>query len=332
MAKLLTISPSPHVHGSFTSTRLMRDVLLGLIPAQLVAIYYFGIPALTLTLISVISCMATEFIISKFVLKKGNTLPDLSALVTGVLLAFNLPSNLSPLLVILGAIFAIGVGKMSFGGLGSNPFNPALVGRVFLLISFPAPMTTWPVPTGFTTSFADAITGATPLGLAKNTGYIDKAIEPVYNNIPYLLNLVTGHIGGSMGEISAAALLIGLIWLLLRKVITWHIPAAVIGSLAIITGTMWLIDPIQYMDPLFHILAGGALLGAVFMATDYVSSPMTIQGMVLYGIGIGSITAVIRLFGDYPEGMSFAILIMNGLVPLINNKIKPERFGREDKK
>ena len=320
MAKLLIISPSPHVHGNLKSTRLMRDVLMGLIPAQLAAVYYFGIPALTLTLVSVISCMATEFVISKFVLKKGNTLPDLSAVVTGVLLAFNLPSNLSPLLVVMGAIFAIGVGKMSFGGLGNNPFNPALVGRVFLLISFPAPMTTWPVPTGFTFSFADAVTGATPLGHnIQSAGY-------------NILDLVTGHIGGSMGEISAAALLIGFVWLLLRKVITWHIPVAVIGSLAAVTGVMWLIDSVQYMDPLFHILVGGALLGAIFMATDYVSSPMTITGMVLYGIGIGSITAVIRLFGDYPEGMSFAILIMNGLVPLINNNIKPERFGREDKK
>lgn len=325
----LIIAPSPHIHSGNKTQTLMRDVLLALIPAQLVSLYFFGLPALLLTAVSVASCMAAEYLIAKYLLKTENTLHDLSAVVTGLLLAFNLPVNLSPGLVAAGALFAIAVGKMSFGGLGCNPFNPALVGRVFLLISFPVQMTSWPVPNGFATPLVDAATGATPLALIKEALKSGASVESVAKELPATLDLLLGKMGGSMGEVSAIALLLGMVWLLVRKVITWHIPVATLGTLALITGLMWLIDRSLYMDPLFHLLTGGAILGAVYMATDYVSSPMTRSGMLLYGAGIGLLTGLIRLFGAYPEGMSFAILIMNGMVPLINNYIKPQRFGRE---
>jgi electron transport complex protein RnfD len=245
------------------------------------------------------------------------------------LLAFNVPTNLPIWIIIVGSLVAIGVGKMSFGGLGNNPFNPALVGRVFLLISFPVQMTSWPVPTGFSNSYTDAVTGATPLGVMKEGIGIGESVSAIMDKIPSHMELFYGHMGGSMGEIAAVALLLGFVYLLIRKVITWHIPISIIGTIAIFTGILWFVNPESNADPLFHLLTGGVLLGAIFMATDYVTSPMSVKGMWIYGIGIGLITVLIRVFGAYPEGVSFAILIMNAFVPLINSYIKPKRFGEE---
>jgi electron transport complex protein RnfD len=250
-------------------------------------------------------------------------------MVTGLLLAFNVPANLPVWIIIIGSLVAIGIGKMSFGGLGNNPFNPALVGRVFLLISFPVQMTSWPVPNGFNTGYTDAVTGATPLGMMKEG--IDKGdtVSDIMSQIPSHMEMFYGHMGGSMGEIAALALLIGFAYLLIRKVITWHIPVSIIATITVFTGILWLINPEANADPVFHLLTGGILLGAIYMATDYVTSPMSVKGMWVYGIGIGVITVLIRVFGAYPEGVSFAILIMNAFVPLINAYIKPKRFGEE---
>ncbi|MBR6371186.1 MAG: RnfABCDGE type electron transport complex subunit D, partial [Bacteroidaceae bacterium] len=252
---------------------------------------------------------------------------DGSAIITGILLAFNLPSNIPLYMIVMGALVAIGIGKMVFGGLGNNPFNPALVGRVFLLISFPARMTSWPVPHQMV-AYADAVTGATPLNLI---GQIAGGNTAAADQLPGLKDLFLGNIGGCLGEVSALALLIGLVILLWRKVITWHIPVTILATVTVFTGIMWLINPVLYVNPLYHLCAGGLMLGAVFMATDYVTSPMTAKGMVWYGIGIGFLTVIIRYFGSYPEGMSFAILIMNAVVPLINNWCKPKRFGEAAK-
>jgi electron transport complex protein RnfD len=272
---------------------------LYLIPAFLVSLYFFGVGALVVTLTSVIACVLFEYLIQKFLYKKQPTIGDGSAILTGLLLAFNLPSNLPVWIIVIGALAAIGIGKMSFGGLGNNIFNPALVGRVFLLISFPAQMTTWPVPGNFPLTYTDAETGATVLaGLKQHAG-----------DLPSYADLLIGNMGGSIGEVGAIALLLGLVFMLVRKIITWHIPVSIIGTVAIFTGIMYLIDPVTYANPLIHILSGGLLLGAIFMATDYVSSPMSTNVMLVYGVGIGVITTVIRLFGAYPEGMSFAMLI-----------------------
>jgi electron transport complex protein RnfD len=248
-------------------------------------------------------------------------------MVTGLLLAFNVPANLPVGIIIIGALVSIGIGKMSFGGLGTNPFNPALVGRVFLLISFPAQMTSWPVPKGFDTGYLDAETGATPLGMLQEKG--EATVSQVMENAPSYSDLFYGQMGGSLGEMAAFALIIGLIILLYLRVISWHIPVSIILSTGVFTGILWLADPTQYADPLFHILSGGLLLGAIFMATDYVSSPMVPKAMWIYGIGIGVLTVIIRVFGSYPEGVSFAILVMNAFVPILNRYIKPKRFGEE---
>jgi len=323
----LFISPSPHVYEDTTVKRLMFDVVIAMLPALAFSIYFFGMGAIIVTLTAVVSCLAFEWLIQKFILKQQPTISDGSALVTGILLAFNVPTNLPIGIIIIGSLVAIGVGKMSFGGLGNNPFNPALVGRVFLLISFPVQMTSWPVPTGFSNSYTDAVTGATPLGIMKEGIGAGKAVSELMAEIPSHMELFYGHMGGSMGEIAAVALLIGFAYLLIRKVITWHIPVIVIGTIAIFTGILWMVNPESNADPMFHLLTGGVMLGAIFMATDYVTSPMSVKGMWIYGIGIGVITVPIRVFGAYPEGVSFAILIMNAFVPLINAYIKPKRFG-----
>jgi electron transport complex protein RnfD len=307
----------------------MYDVLLALIPAYLVSVWMFGWGALYVTALSVASCVGFEYLIQRFVLKNKPTLCDGSAVITGVLLAFNVPSNLPPLLLVAGALVAIGVGKMTFGGLGQNIFNPALVGRVFLLISFPVPMTSWPVPQGFHTGVLDAVTGATPLGMVREGLASGESMSSIMANLPDYLDLLVGKMAGSTGEVSSLALLLGGIFLLLRRTITWHIPVSVLVTMALFTGVMHLAHPGQYASPVFHLLTGGALLGALFMATDYVTSPMTPRGMLVYGAGIGVITVLIRLFGAYPEGMSFAILIMNAFVPLLNRYIRPVRFGEE---
>ena len=321
---MLTLSPAPHIHSGDKVSRRMLNVVIAMIPAYLVSLYYFGLGALCVSLIAIASCLLFEFLIQRFILKGQNTLGNMSALVTGVLLSFNLPSNLPWWIVVIGALVAIGIGKMSFGGLGNNPFNPALVGRVFLLISFPAQMTTWPrpVPMNLDFNYFDAETGATTLSMIK---------EGTAGQMPSYLDMLYGAIGGSMGEVSAIALIIGMIYLLATKTISWHIPVSILATVFIFTGIFWLVDPEIYTDPLIHLLSGGLLLGAIFMATDYVTSPMTHCGQVIYGIGIGVITCVIRLWGAYPEGVSFAILIMNAVTPLLNNYIKPRRYGEKIK-
>lgn len=327
----ITISPSPHVYEDTTVKRLMFDVVIAMLPVLAISIYFFGMGAIIVTLTAVVSCLAFEWLIQKYMLKQEPSITDGSALVTGILLAFNVPTNLPIWIIIVGSLVAIGVGKMSFGGLGNNPFNPALVGRVFLLISFPVQMTSWPVPTGFSNSYTDAVTGATPLGIMKEGIGAGESVSAIMDKIPSHMEMFYGHMGGSMGEIAAVALLLGFVYLLIRKVITWHIPISIIATITIFTGILWMINPESNADPLFHLLTGGVLLGAIFMATDYVTSPMSVKGMWIYGVGIGLITVLIRVFGAYPEGVSFAILIMNAFVPLINMYIKPKRFGEEVK-
>ena len=323
MAQKLYVTTSPHVHCGDTIERNMRWVIVALMPALIASFVVFGLGSLIVTATSVASCLFFEWFITKVFLKKPSTLADGSAIITGILLAFNLPSNLPLYMIVIGALVAIGIGKMAFGGLGNNPFNPALVGRVFLLISFPAKMTSWPVPHQLS-AYADAVTGATPMNLI---GQIAGGNVSAADQLPGLTDLFLGNIGGCIGEVSALALLIGLVILLWRKVITWHIPVAILLTVAVLTGIMWLINPVLYVNPLYHLCSGGLMLGAIVMATDYVTSPMTHKGMLWYGAGIGFLTVIIRYFGSYPEGMSFAILIMNAVTPLINNWCKPKRFG-----
>ena len=322
MEKSLYISPSPHIHGGDSISKNMYGVLIALIPAFLVSLYYFGLGALIVTLVSVVSCVLFEYLIQKFIMKKEPTICDGSAILTGVLLAFNVPSNLPVWIIMLGALFAIGVAKMSFGGLGNNIFNPALAGRAFLLISFPAQMTTWPLvdaTSAFPLTYTDAETGATVLSL------LNEGVKELSS----YTSLLIGNHGGSLGEVSAIALLLGFAYMLWRKIITWHVPVTIILTIFAFTGIMHLVNPETYASPFLHILSGGLMLGAIFMATDYVTSPMTKKGMVIYAIGIGLLTSIIRLFGSYPEGMSFAILIMNSLTPLINAYVKPKHFGEK---
>ena len=321
----LTISPSPHVHGGDSVKRNMYGVIIALLPAWATSLWFFGFGALAVTLISVASCVLIEFLIQKFVMKVKTTICDGSAALTGLILALNMPSNLPWWIIVIGALVAIGVAKMTFGGLGQNIANPAILARVFLLISFPQQMTSWPKP-GQLTSYADAATGATPLGLMKEALRDGKSVSEVAD-LPSTTDLLLGNMGGSLGEVAAIALLIGFVILLVRRIITWHIPVAVLGTIAVLSAIFWLADPSAYPSPLFHLLTGGALLGAIFMATDYVTSPMSHSGMLVYGFGIGLLTFIIRTFGAYPEGMSFAILIMNMLTPLINTYFKPKRFG-----
>jgi electron transport complex protein RnfD len=309
----------------------MLTVVVALFPAFITSVFYFGLGAIIVTATSVASCLVFEYLIQRYILKKPLSINDGSALVTGILLAFNLPSNIPVLIIVIGSFISIAVAKMTFGGLGNNPFNPALVGRVFMLISFPVQMTSWPLPKGLATGYTDAVTGATPLAIIKEGLKNGEPLSSLMNQIPTPAQMFLGNMGGSIGEIAAVALLIGFIYLLIKKVITWHIPVSVIGSMAIFTAILWLVNPEKNANPMFHILAGGVLLGAIFMATDYVTSPMVPKAMLIYGFGIGVITVIIRVYGAYPEGVSFAILIMNAFVPLMNAYIKPKRFGEEVK-
>ncbi len=323
------ISGSPHVHGGESTKKIMYSVIIALMPAFLFSIYYFGFDAVRVTLISVAACVLTEWLIQKFLLKGQNTISDGSAIITGMLLAFNLPSNIPAWMIIVGSIVAIGIGKMSFGGLGNNPFNPALVGRVFMLISFPVAMTTWPTPKPlFGEALSDAVTGPTLLGHIKEgvAQGMSASDLSVYENIEPLIY------SGSLGEIGSIAIIIGGLFLIFRKVIDWQTPVFVIATVAIISTICWLVDPTQFVNPMIHIFGGGLMLGAFFMATDMATSPMTTSGKIVFAIGIGALTIIIRLWGAYPEGMSFAILIMNAFVPLINKICKPKRFGNTVKK
>lgn len=306
----LNLSPSPHLHTPRSTSGAMRHVLIALLPALACALYYFGLPALRTLLVAAAAAMATEWAITRYMLRRPSTLADCSALLTGVLLALNLPANLPWWMTVAGAVFAIAIAKMAFGGLGCNIFNPALAGRVFLLISFPAAMTCWPLPdAGF--GDADGATGATLLSQLK---------ESAAAFGPDAAAMLSGDMGGSMGETCAVAILLGLVYLLATRTISWHIPAAIVAGMAVV-------DLAAGFPLWVDLLSGGMLLGAVFMATDYVTSPMTRRGMLVYGLLIGIITASIRRWGIYPEGMSFAILIMNGATPLINRYMRPARFS-----
>lgn len=323
MSKILTISPSPHIHQESSVSKIMQSVIIALIPALIWSFFVFGLPAVLTTLVSVIACVGFEWLIKKYLLKVNATVSDGSAVLTGILLAMNLPASLPLWIVIIGALIAIGVAKMSFGGLGNNPFNPALVGRVFLLISFPVQMTTWPI----NNNAVDATTGATPLAFIKAGLKSGTPVSDIMKELPTYSDLFIGNIGGSLGEISVVLLLIGFIFMLFKKVISWHIPVSVIGSIFIFTGMLWLVNPDQNINPVYHILTGGVMLGAIFMATDMVTSPMSKWGQLIFGVGIGIITVCIRVWGAYPEGISFAILIMNAFTPLINKFVKPKLFG-----
>lgn len=331
MGKLI-VSLSPHAHGTDSVEKNMFGVVIALIPAILVSFFYFGLGSVVVLLSSVAFCMFFEWAITKYMLKREPTLTDGSAIVTGLLLGMNLPSNLPVWIVIIGALVAIGVAKMTFGGLGNNPFNPALVGRCVLLVSFPAQMTSWPM-VGQLTSYLDAQTGATPLAIMKQA--IKSGDASILDKLPSATQLLLGSnptLGlGTIGEVCALALLLGLAYLLWKKIITWHIPVSIIATVFVFSGLLHFANPV-YANPLSEILSGGLMLGAIFMATDYVTSPMTHKGQLIYGIAIGFFTVVIRNWGSYPEGMSFAILIMNAFTPIINLSTKPKRFGEAVKK
>ena len=326
----LTVTPAPHLHSGNSVRKNMYSVIIALAPAYLMSLYYFGLGAFLISLTAVVACVGFEFLIQQYIMKKQTTVADGSAALTGLLLAFNLPSNLPLWIVVIGAFVAIGVAKMSFGGLGNNLFNPALAGRVFLLISFPNAMTTYPkadnmwnVETLFSNGqyskeYIDAFTGATPLEQMKCQSW---------DSFPDLFDLFIGNIGGNIGEVSAVALLIGFAFLLYRRVISWHIPVAVIGTVFAFTGILHIANADICASPVLHLLTGGLLLGAIFMATDYTTSPMSKTGMLIYGAGIGIVTVVIRVWGVHPEGIYFAILMMNAVTPLINIYFKPKLFA-----
>ena len=315
MANRIIAAPSPHIHGAESTRRIMGDVVLALLPALLVSAYVLGWRVLFVTAVSVVACVAFEYLIARFLLKRRSTIGDLSAVVTGLLLAFNLPTGIPWWIVVIGALVAIGIGKMTFGGLGCNPFNPALTGRIFLLIAYPVQMTDW------TTGVPDALTGSTILADVKAGLTSVSGVD--------FVAMLGGHMNGSMGEIGSFALILGGIYLLCRRVISWHIPVAVLGTMALFAFFLAIGDggAALWQMPLLHLLAGGALLGAIYMATDYSTSPMTHCGMLIYGVGIGLLTMIIRVWGAYPEGMSFAIFIMNAATPLINKYCRPKRFG-----
>lgn len=312
MSQLITISPSPHAHTPVTVRRLMLNVIVALLPAVALALYCFGLGAAVVIATSIAGCVVVEYLISRYMLGEKPSIGNLSAVLTGLLLALNLPSNLPIWTVLIGCVIAIGIGKMTFGGLGCNIFNPALVGRVFLLLSFPVQMTTWPLPMENRMAYLDATTGATTLGQLKMAQISGADVD--------ILTHALGFTGGSMGEMGAIALLIGFIYLLCTRTITWHIPVSILATVALFSLCIG-------VNPGVQLVTGGLMLGAIFMATDYVTSPMSHSGMILYGVMIGIITVVIRQWGAYPEGVSFAILIMNGVTPLINRYVKPRKFG-----
>ncbi|MBO4570784.1 MAG: RnfABCDGE type electron transport complex subunit D [Bacteroidales bacterium] len=334
--KQTIVSPSPHLHSSLSTRSLMRDVIIALAPAMIVSVLFYGWRALMLLAVCTATCVLAEWFITKFMLKRPDTVGDLSAVVTGILLALNIPPASPWWLAVVGSIVAIGIAKMTFGGLGQNIFNPALVGRVFLLVSFPVLMTDWALPGGSWNLFGpsvDAYSGATPLGIAKEGLLNGMTLPEIFAQHPEFTWKEMFYIkaGGSTGEISALALIIGFTYLVCRRVIKVTIPLTIVATVAVITAIFSAVNPDVYTGPLFNIFNGGLLLGAIFMATDYVTSPMTTKGQIIFAVGIGIITVAIRYFGSYPEGVSFAILIMNCTVPLLNKYCKPARFGKEVK-
>ena len=327
MSKLL-VSPSPHIHSSVSTKSLMRDVVIALLPAALVSVVFYGLGELLVLAVSIASCVLLEYVLTRFLMKTSSTICDWSAAVTGLLLGLNLPATTPWWVVFIGAVVAIGVAKMSFGGLGQNPFNPALTGRVFLLVSFPTYMTHWEAPQGL--FGVDAVTGPTPLGMVKE-GLLQG------NTVPQIMDqygldygrMLFANLGGTAGEACALALLAGFVYLLVRRVIRPHITLSIWATVALVSLIFWLADPSRFTDPVFNLLTGGMILGSCFMATDYVTSPMSVKGGIVFGIGIGFITMMIRYFGSYPEGMSFAILIMNAFVPLLNMWFHQKKYGRK---
>lgn len=329
----LIVSLSPHIHGNDSIKRNMYGVVIALLPALLVSFYYFGVGAAVVCITSVVSCVFFEWAINRYLLRNRNlSVLDGSAVITGLLLGFNLPSNIPVWIVVIGSLVAIGIGKMTFGGLGCNPFNPALVGRCFLLVSFPAQMTSWPVA-GLQWHYMDAVTEATPLSIMKEAAKTGDAT--VLEKLPDSLSMILGNNGaafggGSIGEVCALALLAGLAYMLWRNIITWHIPISILLTIFAFSGILHIVDS-SYADPMTVLFSGGVMLGAIFMATDYVTSPMTHKGQIIYGVSIAVLTIVIRNWGAYPEGMSFAILVMNAFTPLINMYVRPKRFGENRK-
>jgi Na+-translocating ferredoxin:NAD+ oxidoreductase subunit D len=338
MARMFDVSATPHLRDRTDISQIMYSVVIALMPAVLGSVYFFGVRALWIIALSVLTCVATEGIIQKL-LGKPLTIRNGSAIVTGILLAFNLPSGISWWLPVIGGVFAIAVAKMTFGGLGYNPMNPALIGRVFLLFSFPVQMTTtWQAPTGF--PGIDARTTATPLNILKENSAIlhnqslysvdslNAAVSKVADLNATLLNSFLGNRSGSIGETSVLLLLIGAAYLLYKGYIDWKIPFSYIATVGILA---WIFGGYQglFSGPwLLHVLSGGLILGAFFMATDMVTSPITYRGRIIFGIGCGVITVIIRLIGGFPEGVAFSILLMNLTVPLLDRLSRPKVFGK----
>ncbi len=319
----LYLSSSPHIHSGETTDKVMRAVIYALLPACAVSVYFFGLPALVVLVLCTLGCVATEALCQR-AMGKPRSIGDGSAALTGILLALNLPPASPWWMALLGAVIAIAIAKQVYGGLGYNPFNPALVARVVLLISFPVQMTTWttPSPWGLGT---DAVSAATPLGEYKTAVMLTGKIPPELQG--NLGDYFLGNMAGCLGEVSALALLLGGLYLLWKRIITWHIPVSFLGTTLVLAGLFWFADPLRYPHPLFHLLTGGLILGAFFMATDMVTSPVTTRGMLIFGAGCGLLTVLIRLFGGYPEGVSFAILLMNAATPLIDRYTRPRKFG-----
>ncbi|MBR2839160.1 MAG: RnfABCDGE type electron transport complex subunit D [Kiritimatiellae bacterium] len=321
------LSSSPHAHANSSVSRIMLDVIIALLPTTAAGIVFFGMPAVWTIATCVSTCIVTEAL-CRMAMKRDNTIGDLSAVVTGLLLALNLPAGIPLWMAVVGSVFAIGVAKQVFGGLGMNPFNPALAARAFMLISFTGPMTTWLKPFWWKTP--EAMTTATPLATMK-TWFAAEATASASphglcggqaaDSIPCLWDLLIGNMPGCIGEVSAIALAIGAAYLLVRKVITWHIPVAFVATVfaySLIAGGA---------PAMTQVLTGGVMIGAFFMATDYVTSPTTAKGKLIFGFGCGLVCMLIRQFGGYPEGCSFAILIMNSVCPLINRWTQPRPFG-----
>ena len=325
MSKLL-VSPSPHIHSKDSTRSLMLDVVIALIPAVICSVVFYGWQELLVLGVSVASCVLQEWAITNYMLKAPSTIGDLSAVITGILLALNVPYTTPWWVIFIGAVVAIGVAKMTFGGIGQNIWNPALVGRVFLLVSFPTYMTTWSAPKGL--FGADAVSGATPLGAIQEGLMQGSTVQELTAAYDYK-DLLFANLGGSAGEVCALALLAGFVYLCCRKVIKPWITLSILCTVAVTSLIFWGINPARFTDPLFNLLTGGLILGACFMATDYVTSPMSVKGGIVFGIGIGFLTMMIRYFGSYPEGVSFAILIMNSVVPLLNMWFKQKKFGRK---
>lgn len=328
---MLKVSTNPHMQTTRDTKSLMLDVVIALMPAAIAAILFFGIDALRVILTSVAACVMFEYLACRYWLKKDNTTRDYSAIITGLLLAYNLPSTMPCWMILIGAFIAIIITKICFGGLGCNIFNPALAGRVFLFISFPVQMTVWPKPYFLRFISPDGETGATTLRIIKSIGKSTDSSQAMYSlsDLPEYWEMFVGNTGGCIGEISALALLLGGIYLLWRRVITWHIPVFFIATVVVMTSLLyWLTDNVKFL-PLAHLFSGGLMLGAIFMATDYTTSPMTIKGQIIFAVLCGILTVIIRTFSAYPEGVSFAILIMNAFVPLIDKFAVQRYFGEK---